>query len=46
MTTNEIRTAEANEYRILINKYLEAGYFFLAEYYEALYEALLKEIDL
>lgn len=42
MTTNEIRTAEANEYRILINKYLEAGYYFLAEYYET----LLKEIDL
>lgn len=36
MTINEYTTAKRNEFIILSKKYLEAGEYFLAEYYETL----------
>lgn len=36
MTINEYTAAKRNEFIILSKKYLEAGEFFLAEYYEDL----------
>lgn len=36
MTINEYTAAKRNEFIILSKKYLEAGEYFLAEYYEDL----------